>query len=311
MVKIMNQILFTGDKNNSLETKKIIKIFSIIIIIFAVLLIILGGYLFFNHKRNTDIAKQVEVPTVVVEAKNGTAKINITSQIIFKNIFYSWKNGQESEFVNAKGKSELSEEIFLPNEDTVLNLRMIDINDHEFKYSQEFKYIETKDNAKPRITLSSNTTGKIDITVTDNKEIAEVQYKWNDTEPIKIELAEDQKTNVTYQIAALEGKNKLTVIAKDTSENESQAEKEIVTVTKPTITLKKSKGEIIIRVSDDEEVTKVEYEINGTKYVKENTGENKKEFEIRDLLVKGENLIKVTAYNKAGLTAEKVGKCTY
>ena len=188
---------------------------------------------------------------------------------------------------------------------------MIDMNDQEFKYSQEFKYIETKDNAKPRITLASNTTGKIDISVTDNKEIADVQYKWNDSEPIKIEIGEDQKTNLTYQIDALEGKNKLIVIAKDSSENEAQAEKEIVTVTKPTINLKKSKGEIIIRVSDEEEVTKVEYEINGTKYIKENTGDNKKEFEIRDLLVKGENLIKVIAYNKAGLTAEKVGKCTY
>ena len=84
-----------------------------------------------------------------------------------------------------------------------------------------------------------------------------------------------------------------------------------VGITKPTIDLKKSKGEIIIKVSDEKEVTKVEYEINGVKYTKENTGENKKEFEIRDLLVKGTNIIKVTAYNKDGLTAEKTGKCTY
>lgn len=307
----MNQILFTGDKNNSLEIRKIIKFFCVVIIFFAILLTILGGYLFFKHKRNIDIAKKVEIPTITIETQNGMAKVNIKNEITLKNVFYSWKNGQESEFVNAKGKKELSEEIFLPNEDTILNLRMIDMNDQEFKYSQEFKYIETKDNAKPRITLASNTTGKIDISVTDNKEIADVQYKWNDSEPIKIEIGEDQKTNLTYQIDALEGKNKLIVIAKDSSENEAQAEKEIVTVTKPTINLKKSKGEIIIRVSDEEEVTKVEYEINGTKYVKENTGDNKKEFEIRDLLVKGENLIKVIAYNKAGLTAEKVGKCTY
>lgn len=93
--------------------------------------------------------------------------------------------------------------------------------------------------------------------------------------------------------------------------NTASEEKEVVTVTKPTIELKRNKGEIIIRVSDNEEVTKVIYEINGTIYTKENNGDNKKEYEIRDLLTKGENIIKVTAYNKAGLTAEKVGKCTY
>ena len=55
----------------------------------------------------------------------------------------------------------------------------------------------------------------------------------------------------------------------------------------------------------------VVYEINGMIYEKFNTGENKKVFEIRDLLVKGKNIIKVTAYNKAGETAEKTGQCTY
>ena len=93
--------------------------------------------------------------------------------------------------------------------------------------------------------------------------------------------------------------------------NTASEDKEIITVTKPTIELKKNKGEIIIKVSDNEEVTKVVYEINGTIYTKENNGDNKKEFEIRDLLSKGKNIIKVTADNKEGLTAEKVGQCTY
>ena len=104
----MNQILFTGDKNNSLEIRKIIKFFCVVIIFFAILLTILGGYLFFKHKRNIDIAKKVEIPTITIETQNGMAKVNIKNEITLKNVFYSWKNGQESDFVNAKGKKELS-----------------------------------------------------------------------------------------------------------------------------------------------------------------------------------------------------------
>ena len=57
-----------------------------------------------------------------------------------------------------------------------------------------------------------------------------------------------------YKIKVKEGKNKLTVVAVDASGNTTSEEKEIETVTKPTIELKKSKGEIIIKVSDEKEI---------------------------------------------------------
>lgn len=305
----MNQILFTGDKNERLEINKIVRVFCIIIIIFAIFLVAQGAYFLLKKDNNSSSAKSVKAPEVVATANGSNVTIEAKHEIAIEKLYYSWSNGEETQ-INANGEKEINKEVVLPNEDTTLNIRIIDSNKQEYKFTKEFKYSENVDVVKPKIELSS-VPGNVVVLVTDNKEISNVEYRWNDEEPVKIEINAEDKTKIEEKIEVREGKNKLTVTAVDASGNNTLEEKEIVTVTKPIIEIKRSKGELIIKVSDEEEVTKVVYEINGTQYTKENTGENKKELEIRDLLSKGENIIKVTAYNKGGLTAEKIGKCTY
>ena len=307
----MNQIVYTSDNKPRVEINKIIIFFAIIIILFALFLIGQGIFSLSkaSNKKNTSNVKS-NMPQIVTNVEGNAVELKIKHEVELNNVFYSWKNGEENEIECVVGKKEIIENILPPNEDSTLNIRVIDKNNEEFKFEKEFKYSEIADVVKPKIKLTS-TTGNVVATITDNKEISYIEYNWNSEQAVRVEPNEQEKTKMEYKIVAKEGKNKLTVVAVDASGNTTSEEKEIITVTKPTIDLKKNKGEIIIKVSDDEEVTKVEYEINGVKYTKENTGENKKEFEIRDLLVKGTNIIKVTAYNKAGLTAEKIGKCTY
>lgn len=307
----MNQILYTGDKNNKVEINKIVIVFVIVIILFALFLIGQGVY-FISKKGNNKIktGQQSNAPEVTANAEGSNVEISIKHNVAMENIYYSWKNGVENEINDVSGKMEVNETVLLPNEDTTLNLRIIDQNNEEYKIEKQFKYNSDVDVVKPKIQLTS-ITGNVVATITDNKQISYIEYNWNDEEAVRVKADESQKTKMEYKIPVKEGKNKLTILAVDASGNTASEDKEIITVTKPTVELKKSKGEIIIKVSDNEEVTKVVYEINGTIYTKENTGENKKEFEIRDLLVKGTNIIKVTAYNKAGLTTEKVGQCTY
>lgn len=307
----MNQIVYSGEQKNKVEINKVAIVFAIIIILFAVILI--GQGVFFLLKENgKDTIKNTNTksPDIITNAEGNTVEVKIKHEIAMNNVYYSWKNGEENEMNNVKGNTEVTESLLLPNEDTTLNIRVVDQNNEEFKFTKEFKFNDEIDVAKPSISFTS-IVGNVLVTVTDNKEISYIEYNWNSEEAVRVQAREDEKTKMEYKIAAKEGKNKLTVVAVDASGNARSKEMEIQTVTKPTIELKKSKGEIIIKVTDEEEVTKVEYEINGTMYTKENTGENKKEFEIRDLLEKGTNIIKVTAYNKAGETAEKTGKCTY
>ena len=309
----MNQILFTENKmENSTKVGKIVKVFCAIIIVFSICLIGKGIY---GIVQNDDeqVAKKVVEPTYDIYASGTSAKINVKHNTIISEIYYSWNNGEEMQIKDVGAKNRIETEVQLPNEDAVLKVRIVDKNKNEFNVSKEFKYDKNTDLEKPEITMPSKITMAqgINVVVTDNVEISYVTYSWDDGEEVKVENEGEDKAKMEVQINLQEGKKKLVVKAVDHNGNESTKQKDIVVVKPPEITLKRSKGELIIKVTDEVEVTKVVYEINGTQYTKENTGENKQEFEIRELLSKGENIVKVTAYNKDGVTTEKKGKCTY
>ena len=255
----MNQIVYTGDNKSKVEINKVVIFFAIIIILFAVFLI--GQGIFFLTKADSKKSSKgvnSNDPEIVTNTEGDTVELKIKHEVELNNVFYSWENGVENEIKNVKGKKEITENILPPNEDSTLNIRVIDQNNEEFKFSKEFKYSEIADVVKPKIKLTS-IVGNVIATITDNKEISYIEYKWNDEQSVRVEPDGQEKTKMEYKIKVKEGKNKLTVVAVDASGNTTSEEKEIETVTKPTIELKKSKGEIIIKVSDEKEVTKVEY----------------------------------------------------
>ncbi len=304
----MNQILFTGDKDDTSETRKIIQVFCGIIIVFSIILIVVGAYSLIHEKNKK--TSSVKKPQISVTESNGTVTINAKHSIGIDSLYYSWDNGEETK-ISANGERELTEQIELPNGDTTLNIRLIDSNQNESKAEKGFKYNENTDRQKPQIQiLATSEKENVQIIATDNKEISYIEYKLNNNEAVKVENRGADKTKLEVK---LEVKEETTLIVKayDSSGNSSNKEILVKPVTPPKIELKKSSGELIIRVTDDEEVTKVVYNINGTEYTKDNTGEDKKKFEIRHQLEKGENIVKVIAYNIGGAKKETIGKCTY
>lgn len=213
----MNQILYTGDKKQKVEINKIVIVFAIIIIIFALFLIGQGIY-FLSKKGNRKVIEgnKANAPEVTANAEGSSVEISIKHGIAMEKIFYSWKNGEENEINNVSGKMEVNEKVLLPNEDTTLNIRIIDQNNEEYKVEKEFKYNSNIDVVKPKIQLTS-ITGNVLATIIDNKEISYIEYNWNDEEAVRVKANEDQKTKMEYKIPAKEGKNNLTILAVDAS----------------------------------------------------------------------------------------------
>ena len=213
----MNQILYTGDKKQKIEINKIVIVFAIIIIIFALFLIGQGIY-FLSKKGSSKVIEgnKINAPEVTANAEGSNVEISIKHNVAMENIFYSWKNGEENEINNVSGKMEVAETVLLPNEDTTLNIRIIDQNNEEYKIEKEFKYNSEVDVVKPKIQLTS-ITGNVLATIMDNKEISYIEYNWNDEEAVRVKANEDQKTKMEFKIPAKEGKNKLTILAVDAS----------------------------------------------------------------------------------------------
>ena len=74
----MNQILYTGDKKQKVEINKIVIVFAIIIIIFALFLIGQGIY-FLSKKGNRKVIEgnKANAPEVTANAEGSSVEISI------------------------------------------------------------------------------------------------------------------------------------------------------------------------------------------------------------------------------------------
>ncbi len=304
----MNQILSTGDKQEKSNINNIIRFFCIIIIVFSIFFIVQGTYALVKNKDEKTVAKGDE-PNITVDSQGGSAIINIKHNKNINKVLYSWDNGEPME-IDAQNKTEISEKVVMPNGDCTLNISIIDLNGVEYKKQFEIKSDPSADVVAPEINISA-VPGKITIEAKDNVEMAYIIYKWNDEQEVKVEASGDDRTKIVQEIEVKKGSNTLNIVAQDKVGNTKQDSRDILGASKPNISVRKSGADLVIKVTDEEEVTKVEYNFNGTTYTKENTGENKKEFEFKETMQQGENIIVIKAYNKSGLVQEFAGKTTY
>lgn len=301
----MNQILSTGDKQEKSNINNIIRVFCVIIIVFSIFFIVQGTYALVKSKDEKAISS-ADRPNVSIDSKGGSAVINVKNNKSISKVLYSWDSGEQME-IDAQNKTELAETVVVPNGDCTLNISVIDSNGLVSKYEQKFEYDPSVDLASPEINITA-VPGKITIEAKDNVEMGYITYKWNDEQEVKVEVSGEDRTKIVQEIEVKKGSNTLKVVATDKAGNTKQDERDILGASKPKIVVGKSGSDLVIKVTDEEQVTKVEYTLNGTQYTQENTGDNKKEFVFKVGMKQGENVIVIKAYNKSGLVQEFAGK---
>ena len=136
-------------------------------------------------------------------------------------------------------------------------------------------------------------------------------YRWDEEEETTIQIND---TTVEQEIDAIKGLHTLTVIVVDENNNTDTKVQKINGVSKPTVsvTTNSEKTHFIIKATDDEKITKVEFRINQDEeqeYELNLDSLDYKEFEYvvkEDIyeLKQGENLIEVTVTNSDGVTEE-------
>ena len=122
-------------------------------------------------------------------------------------------------------------------------------------------------------------------------------------------------TTLEQEIDAIKGLHTLTVITVDEENNTDTKVQKINGVSKPkvSVTTDDSKSYFIIKASDDEKLSKLQFKINqddNKEYFFNLDNFNMKEFEFTTntsnvyLLQQGENIIEVTVTNSDGVTEE-------
>lgn len=308
----MNQILYTNNqkkKGEPLEIKVVLKIFAILCIAFGVILIGQASYAMLIKK--VDNANTQSVPLVEISQIGDSLNLKVKHDKIIDKIVYSW-NANEEIILQGKGRMELEEIIPLPIGTNTLLLKITDIAGKTVNYNKNYERAEG-DVTKPEIELLIESS-KIKIVVKDETQLDYITYYWNEEDETKIEAREESPKQIEEKIDILRGENTLTIVAVDKAGNESKKEQIFRGVKKPIINLAKEGRELIIKVTDEEGIQKIEYTLNGVNYSTDpqNTGVplNRKELEFRQTLADGENNITIKAYSISGLDAEVSGKPT-
>lgn len=306
----MNQILsFQTMGNSKIQLKKVIRFFSIFIILFALILIIEGSFGFYRNKNKKVIIK--ETPNINIQRDNGTTILNITSNIGVQKVIYSWNDGIEDS-VEEGGKNNVEVKIPTTIGTNDLNIKIIDSNGNTIVYNPvKISYEENQeenvnweeaiktDKTKPKVSIES-VKGKIVITATDDVKMSYVTYSWNGEEENKITgLSEDEKT-LTTEIDSTnvkKGANKLIVKAYDKAGNVETVEKEVQGANGSEIKVNQENGELVVNVKNDINITKIEYNFNGEEKTIDNI--NQKEYTFKLQMKDGENKISISAYADA------------
>lgn len=306
----MNQILsFQTIGNSKIQLKKVIRFFSIFIILFALILVIEGSFGYYKNKNKKVVIK--ETPDINIQRDNGTTILNITSNIGVQKVIYSWNDGIEDS-VEEGGKNNVEVKIPTTIGTNDLNIKIIDSNGNTIVYNPvKISYEENQeenvnweeaiktDKTKPKVSIES-VKGKIVITATDDVKMSYVTYSWNGEEENKITgLSDDEKT-LTTEIDSTnvkKGTNKLIVKAYDKAGNVETVEKEVQGANGSEIQVNQENGELVVNVKNDINITKIEYNFNGEEKTIDNI--NQKEYTFKLQMKDGENKISILAYADA------------
>lgn len=278
----MNQILSIGPENNRDNRPKgpvsdrVIRVFAILLVVFAVILIGSGIYSLLQNRSND---KGVKTPTVVnrkaiinaiADTVNETVIITVESEIAINKISYSW-NANTDKTMDGNGKLSVEKEIDLPSGKNTLTIKVTDVDNNETKESFEFDSETGSDIISPNITFTVTEDKKLLITAEDETEISHITYRWNDEEEVEKRLDKnaDNKKKISVELEIPRGKNVITVVAVDASKkHNSRTKTETLTgVTKPLISGEFSEdGVLTVTCSHEAGIKEIFYNLNDETY---------------------------------------------
>ncbi|MGN1299525.1 MAG: hypothetical protein ACI4UE_06060 [Candidatus Scatovivens sp.] len=314
----MNQILDynpIGDNNNGSgkgSTDKIIKVFAIILITFAVCLTGIG--IFNIIKNNTGInTEQVnESKADIKTSKDGSnLKISVSHDKKLIKLMYNWNTTPERTISIDSGNT-FETSIEIPAGNNTLNIKVVDNNNGVTAYSEEISSEDGIDIINPVVSYEVTEDKKIKIKATDENALDCITYRWNDEDETEIKAEEENQKEIIIEIEIKKGENNLTIIAVDKANNTASTQQTFTGLTQPNIqvVLSEDKSKLVVTCTHENGISKVEYTLNDKPYAAELT-DSPKEIQFEQALDEGYNKIILTVTSVDGTTTTFGGECNY
>lgn len=310
----MNQILdYNPNKSSgggSSGSDKVTRVFALILICFAICLAGAGIYNLMNNKakseKPTSSATQAKITVEKIEKTkevDGEEKveevilIKVSHDKVIKKLIYSWDSEKETT-LPGDDKSTMEHEIPCYQGKHTLNIKVVDIDGEETMHQEEIESETGEDQIAPEIKLSVTDEKKLKITAIDETEISYVTYRWNDEEEIRVDVSDEDKKKIEFEIDILKGKNDIVVIAVDANNRVTTEPQSFTGVTKPdiTVTISADKKAVEIKCYHENGIKEIGLNINGLDYDVDLQGETPKDVALPPIeLTEANNIVKVSA----------------
>jgi len=305
----MNQILdYSPNKNsggNSSRTDKIVRFFAVLLILFAICLLAVGGYGYFkkNVEKKQDLSNVPPRANISVEQDDADIIIKIDHVKAIKEVIYGW---DDQKTLTKKGETIQNNQFTIPavaGEHT-LHIKVVDIDDVETSYEEVISSSSGEDKMNPTIDMklvdseeNGQKTKKIKIIASDETAMDYVTYRWNSEEETKIEVTDENPKEIEFEIDIPHGQNNLIVVAVDKGNNSSSQPKEFTGVTRPDVKINVSADRTYVDVTCSHEngLKSIEGSINDQPFQAEVPEENSKELTFQLPLADGVNKITIKA----------------
>jgi len=299
----MNQILYTGNKqNNPVSIKSILRFFSISLIILGAIFIGKSSYaLYQNNKINMQEVDNI-IPQISFEQEGNNAIITVSHNKGISKVKYNWA-GQDEIIKQANSqKSVIIDNISIPKGINTLYVTAIDVNGKVNETSFEYAY----DGIAIEFALVDNTY--IKITATDVKGLSYIKYKWNSAEEIIAYPTGEDKTIIEQQTEIPSGLNTLYITAVNSENKTLTKSQDVKGNHPPRIELYLQGNILIVKVSDQEGIAKIYQSINNADQKVIDVG-GLKEYEYTIDIEEGQNILaKITAIDVEGVGRTYNGK---
>jgi len=314
----MNQILdYTPNRKGGGMGKsdRIVRIFAIILIIFALCLLGSGVYSFVQRsQQEKQLAnREATQASIEVEQLDSKAVIKVTHDKVIEKLIYSWDDGKERTEKGQGNETEMEKMIELPAGEHTLHIKVVDIDGEETIFKKTMVSENGVDILSPVISVSVTEDKKLKITATDETKIDFITYRWNDDQEVRVESKDESPKKIEVEIEIMRGKNDITIVAVDSSNNTATETKSFTGLTKPdmSVGLNSSGSAIVVTVKHETGVKEILCNFNEQDLTVDLGGETPKEISFEIPLAIGYNRVKIRAISVDGTDFEYEGECQY
>lgn len=324
----MNQILDYNPRKNGggSSNKSLFKIFAVMILIFAIVLIGSGIYSIYKeneHKVPNKKEKEEKTQAIInVEVEESTAIIKVNHDKEIEKVTYQWNNGSEKTTSGNKEKN-FEKKIDIPKGDNTLYITVIDAEKVETTFEKQISVENGVDIQNPKIEVKVTEDKKLKIIATDDTALDFITYRWNDEEEKIVKANESDPTKMEVIINIPKDTNEIVIVAVDTSNNTTtNAPLKFTGLVQPNLDVKQSedKSKLIIVAEHENGIEKIQYTMyKGNPDEDPNveskdysmTDLNEKRIEFEQPLYIGYNRIIIQVVSKDNTVKELNGECEY